>query len=81
MNTIRNMHEVRFSEKHILLNIIYWKSNCFGNKSSKFFKGQLNPISVTYSQCIIITSKIKYTFFKDNVEKNFFELDFFIISD
>ena len=46
--------------------LLYSSANhnyCFGNKSSRFLKGQTGSVLVTYLQCILVISKMKHFFF------------------
>ena len=63
MNPIENMHEVRFPNIYLLSHIIYYipPLTIIIALAIRFFK--VCPLSVTYLQCIIVTSKIKHDFF------------------
>ena len=66
MHTIRNMYEVIFPNIYILLDIIYSFINynyCFANNGSRFQRP--GKLTVTFLQCIMVTSKIKHDFFLD----------------
>ena len=75
MNAIGNMHGVKLPNIDILSKVIYYILPltiiyCFGNNAVGFQRS--DKFSLTYLQCIKVTTKI---------EHEFFSFEFFIILD
>ena len=63
MNAIESMHEVRFPNIYVLSSIIYYvfpltAIHVLALKAVVFERSE--KVSVTYLQCIMVTSKIKH---------------------